>query len=237
MSEPNRFIADCCYRFFPVRHIYNDKYEHEINSIIFSLDLCGYRTEALAEYMDCRKAICLVATRTGDCLIVPDDKDFPQSEHTFIAKDLFGFLTVASATVEGVNNQYFINGAGIWWKYDCYNPHILAAAIRMGFRKATLDDFRDLLKSPTWKVNYILNETKNRASGRTTRLVDEYVQKLFNNAGDWIKIHDHFGGRTGDDCIMHKIIDRMAREHNIKLDVNRQLMKARINPDDINFLL
>ena len=36
------------------------------------------------------------------------------------------------------------------------------------------------------------NEDSNRATGRTTRLVDYYIQKLFNNPNEEIKIITDF---------------------------------------------
>ena len=36
------------------------------------------------------------------------------------------------------------------------------------------------------------NEDSNRATGRTTRLVDYYIQKLFNNPNEEIEIIDHY---------------------------------------------
>ncbi len=58
-------------------------------------------------------------------------------------------------------------------------------------------------------------------SGRTTRLVDMYVQKLFQSPGEWVNIMDHaeyFAGRKATDFLMERIIKRMLSEHNIRLE-------------------
>jgi len=62
------------------------------------------------------------------------------------------------------------------------------------------------------------------ASGRTTRLVDYYVQKLFATPGEWIDIEDHaewFAGRKATDFLMERLHNRMLAEHNIQLERRR----------------
>lgn len=59
------------------------------------------------------------------------------------------------------------------------------------------------------------------ASGRTTRLVDKYVQKLFDHPGEWISIKDHAEchvGRKATDLLMRRIISRMSSEHSILVE-------------------
>lgn len=80
----------------------------------------------------------------------------------------------------------------------------------------------------TWnKGHYIQavlarHEAKYRASGRTTRQVDNYIQELFNaKIGEWIILLDHSGCRTGDDGLFHKVRNRMKCEHGIDLEVKR----------------
>ena len=59
------------------------------------------------------------------------------------------------------------------------------------------------------------------ASGRTTRLVDQYVQRLFQSPGEWVDVEDHaeyFAGRKATDILMEKIQHRMYVEHNIHVE-------------------
>uniref|UniRef100_A0AAU8AUN6 Uncharacterized protein n=1 Tax=Dulem virus 40 TaxID=3145758 RepID=A0AAU8AUN6_9CAUD len=66
-------------------------------------------------------------------------------------------------------------------------------------------------------------EAKYMASGRTTRQVDDYIQKLFNaKIGEWITLFDHSGRRTGNDGLFHKIRKRMEFEHGINLEAKRK---------------
>lgn len=53
-----------------------------------------------------------------------------------------------------------------------------------------------------------------RATGRTTRLVDKYIQDLFNNRGEWITVIDHWGSRHANDYLVERIIKRFHNEYN-----------------------
>lgn len=67
------------------------------------------------------------------------------------------------------------------------------------------------------------HEAKHRASGRTTRQVDNYIQELFNaKIGEWIILLDHSRCRTGEDGLFHKVRNRMKCEHGIDLEVKRR---------------
>ncbi len=52
-----------------------------------------------------------------------------------------------------------------------------------------------------------------RCSGRTIRLVDEAIQKLFSNMGARIYFTDHYDSRQADILLQKKIIQRLEREH------------------------
>ena len=56
-------------------------------------------------------------------------------------------------------------------------------------------------------------EIRNRMTGMTTRLVDEFIQKLYKNEGEWVEIYDHFPSRNADRMILEKILKRMSFEH------------------------
>lgn len=78
-------------------------------------------------------------------------------------------------------------------------------------------------KGEYWQRALARSEAKYRASGRTTRQVDKYIQELFNaGIGEWITLYDHSGCRTGNDGLFHKIRKRMEFEHGINLEVKRK---------------
>lgn len=53
-----------------------------------------------------------------------------------------------------------------------------------------------------------------RATGRSTRLVDEYVQKFFTEPiGTPIKVLDHWNDARAHHGLMSKLIDRLTYEH------------------------
>lgn len=59
------------------------------------------------------------------------------------------------------------------------------------------------------------------ASGRTTRLADGYVQRLFQFPGEWIDIEDHaeyFVGHKATDLLINIIHRRMLVEHDIRIE-------------------
>ena len=58
-----------------------------------------------------------------------------------------------------------------------------------------------------------LMQDKYRCTGRTTRLCDAFIQKLFQNVGKEIQICDHYGTRSADVMLAHKIIRRLELEH------------------------
>ena len=63
----------------------------------------------------------------------------------------------------------------------------------------------------------------NRATGRTTRLVDYYIQKLFNNPNEEIEIIDHYNIQQSNTHLTQMILRRMYNEHRqIKIKVIKQ---------------
>jgi hypothetical protein len=65
------------------------------------------------------------------------------------------------------------------------------------------------------KINEI-DELLDRATGRTTRLIDQYVQDIFNHPNEWQKITDHwqdmYPKRTSRH-IFDKLMNRLRNEH------------------------
>lgn len=63
-----------------------------------------------------------------------------------------------------------------------------------------------------------------RMTGRTTRLVDEYVQKLFEaENGEWIYPIDHANRLTNKatENLILRIVRRMENEHGINIEVRK----------------
>ena len=58
-----------------------------------------------------------------------------------------------------------------------------------------------------------LGQDKYRRTGRTTRLCDDFIQKLFQNVGKEIQIYDHYVTYSSDDMLTEKIINRLKLEH------------------------
>lgn len=61
-----------------------------------------------------------------------------------------------------------------------------------------------------------------RKSGRTTRLIDDYIQLLFTtDKGSLIKVRDHYPSNDAHRMLIDKIINRLKAEHpGINIDVN-----------------
>ena len=69
-----------------------------------------------------------------------------------------------------------------------------------------------------------------RATGRTTRLVDEAIQNLFNN-GRCIAF-DHWPDRCADQYLLERILKRLEIEHNkskndLIVDINRMTISLK----------
>lgn len=62
------------------------------------------------------------------------------------------------------------------------------------------------------------NIDRLKATGRTTRLADEYIQELFNNVGEWIPIEDHYGYWQSNKRLHDIIANRLYAEHKIRPD-------------------
>lgn len=52
-----------------------------------------------------------------------------------------------------------------------------------------------------------------RATGRTTRIIDDLVQKLYKNYGEWITVYDHYPNHEYLKVISDKVLIRMSIEH------------------------
>ena len=71
-----------------------------------------------------------------------------------------------------------------------------------------------------------LIELSGRSRGRTTRIIDEYIQELYRHEGEWIEIKDHFASPRADRMVLNKIVARMALEHpsdKVNVDKSRKI--------------
>ena len=59
-------------------------------------------------------------------------------------------------------------------------------------------------------------EMLKRMTGRTTRLVDSYIQDLFANIDKYITVEDHHPHYVTNKELAYRIKNRLEREHNIK---------------------
>lgn len=58
-----------------------------------------------------------------------------------------------------------------------------------------------------------ITEIRFRMTGKTTRMVDEFVQKLYENEGEWVGIYDHYPSIQAHRMVLQKVIKRMGFEH------------------------
>ena len=71
-----------------------------------------------------------------------------------------------------------------------------------------------------------------RATGRTTRLVNKYVQQLFQNPNIEIKIRDHHPSTKSNRLLFMRILKRMVNEHpqdHNKLVINESKLTIKYN--------
>lgn len=71
---------------------------------------------------------------------------------------------------------------------------------------------------------YIINnDDSNRSTGRTTRLIDYYIQKLFNNPNKEIEIIDHYDNIKAHIYLTQKMLERLYTEHpRVKFNIVNQ---------------
>lgn len=62
-------------------------------------------------------------------------------------------------------------------------------------------------------------ELNIRASGRTTRRVDKYIQDLFNSNGEWIVVLDHYPTKQAAKMVVDMIRRRLEIEHHREAEV------------------
>lgn len=78
----------------------------------------------------------------------------------------------------------------------------------------------------------IVLESQHRQKGRTTRLIDKYIQELFNHNGEWVTISDHDDLASEQEYrlqmtrqLFNKIVQRLKFEHNYGKTDNLKIEK------------
>ena len=90
-----------------------------------------------------------------------------------------------------------------------------------------MTDSENFRKSLEYKSDEELNYLRYRASGETTRLIDEFVQNFFNRPmGTKIHIRDHYGLSRADNdrattLLIDKLRARIEYEHHLECKVGK----------------
>ena len=101
-------------------------------------------------------------------------------------------------------------------------------------------DFSDY---STAALKDMLKEYNVRQSGRTTRLIDHYIQCLFQHNGEWITIEDHKDLEIEKEEriklsneLSHKIIKRLELEHNLNVSPTYIKIDKNVSSDGLPML-
>lgn len=155
--------------------------------------------------------------------------------------DIYIFLVLAQIQKDNTRNSFYTNGI-LWWHNRDDNPYFVGAAERNGFHRASIKEIMEQYQNYRSHGYYVcdihgaFNEMNCRMHGRTTRLVDHYVQELFKHAGEWVSVSDHHP--KGTEYLTQRLFNRMKNEHHIEIEISRTggIHRVRISPQDINFL-
>ena len=72
-------------------------------------------------------------------------------------------------------------------------------------------------ESLKYKNDEELRDLYTRAMGNSTRIVDELVQKFFNEPqGTIIPVVDHYSSRQADEFLFRRLAERIEQEHHAK---------------------
>lgn len=73
-------------------------------------------------------------------------------------------------------------------------------------RKIEIEKAIDNLKTQVINLKY-------RATGISTRLVDQYIQEIYGNEGEWVEINDHYPSMNANKLLAERVIARLKAEH------------------------
>lgn len=88
------------------------------------------------------------------------------------------------------------------------------------------------------ELSFRLVDLRYRKTGRSTRLVDTFVQQLFDRRGEWVEIFDHFRGRQANEMLVRRIQRRLMNEHGITnndLEFDRDKCALRLVAKELEF--
>lgn len=88
------------------------------------------------------------------------------------------------------------------------------------------------VKEEIFKHNKAILEWSFRASGRSTRIVDESIQHLFKTPNEWITVIDHYNSKMSNMMIVKNTERRLKIEHNLEIDVRTVNGKFQIKLKD-----
>lgn len=88
------------------------------------------------------------------------------------------------------------------------------------------------VKEEIFKHNKAILEWSVRASGRSTRIVDESIQHLFETPNEWITVIDHYNSKMANMMLVKNIERRLKIEHNLEIDVRTVNGKFQIKLKD-----
>ena len=72
-----------------------------------------------------------------------------------------------------------------------------------------------------------------RATGMSTLIVDETIERIFQKENEWVAVRDHYGTRQSDTLVLERICERMERESPlIKLDIDKHLCRIRLKKSE-----
>lgn len=74
------------------------------------------------------------------------------------------------------------------------------------------------MKLINWIINLFCKKVpdvpSSRRTGKTTRLVDKYVQEFFTKGS--CTTYDHYGSKEANKRLFYLVLDRLSKEHDIE---------------------
>lgn len=114
--------------------------------------------------------------------------------------------------VEGFEYEFYIAGSGNEYEKRIFTTEEIPGEISQA---RLVNNIYHLDLQSAW-IRVKTTDFAKRRSGRTTRLVDYYIQKLFTTGE--IKIKDHHDTEQAHKLIFNKIRRRLSEEHRGVLD-------------------
>lgn len=94
---------------------------------------------------------------------------------------------------------------------------------------ADLIDYAKESGARSFGVAEITDTNDNRVCGKSTRLIDYYIQELFENIDNWVLIQDHYPQNNNHALLCKRIAKRLYIEHDIKVQMDILNFKLKIS--------